>query len=318
MVNNIDASGSAKQIILTLLREREKPLSGESVSRELGISRVAVWKHIEALKNAGYPISAASKGYVLAGTGDLLSPWEFEALSVPVYYEDTVDSTMNPARRLSMEGAADGTIVLAGRQQRGRGRKERSWSSQEGGLYCSIILKPAQLPLSYAYLVNFAAAAALADTVETVLSLPARVKWPNDVLVNGKKIGGILLEVTGTASKTESITLGIGINLNNTLDKDLSDAETLAGLAGRNVSRKEFLSRFYTLFLSYYRKLGDETVTAWKARSATLGRSVTVRDTASKPISGIAEEVQRDGALLIRTGDGIVVPVYTGDITITE
>jgi biotin-[acetyl-CoA-carboxylase] ligase BirA-like protein len=225
---------------------------------------------------------------------------------------------MNPARRLSMEGAADGTIVLAGRQEKGRGRKKRGWSSQEGGLYCSIILKPAELPLSYAYLVNFAAAAALADTVETALSLPARVKWPNDVLVNGKKIGGILLEVTGTASKTESITLGIGINLNNTLDKNLSGAETLAGLTGKSISRKQFLSRFYTLFLSYYGKLGDETVAAWKARSVTLGRSVTVRDAASKPVSGIAEGVQRDGALLIKTEKGIVVPVYTGDIITTK
>jgi BirA family transcriptional regulator, biotin operon repressor / biotin---[acetyl-CoA-carboxylase] ligase len=317
MVNNIDRSGSAKQFILTFLRERDVPLSGESVSRELGISRVAVWKHIEALKSAGYPICATPKGYCIARTDDLLSPWEFEALAAPVYYEDSVGSTMDPARTLGLEGATDGTIVLAGRQETGRGRKERNWSSKEGGLYCSVILKPGELPLSYAYLVNFAAAAAVADTVECELSLPARVKWPNDVLINGKKIGGILLEVTGTASKTESIILGIGINVNNTVDKNLPDAETLARLAGKPISRKKFFSRFYSHFFSYYGKLGDETVAAWKARSETLGRRVTVRESAWV-ISGIAETVQRDGALLVRGENGVVVPVYTGDITVTE
>ena len=208
------------QLLLYLKEKRENWVSGELLSDELGVSRAAVWKHVRKLREEGYVIkSSPRKGYCFSKTSDLLLPNEIrDGLDTRTFgkrnidYFMEIDSTNMRAKDLAAEGAPEGTVVIAEKQTKGRGRKGRSWHSPLGhGIYTSLILKPAMSP-SGAPRITLMTAVAIAEALLSLVHLEVRIKWPNDIIVNGKKLAGILTEISTEMDAVNYIVVGVGIN----------------------------------------------------------------------------------------------------------
>ena len=299
-----------KSRILQLLQKIPGPVSGEMLSEALGVSRVSIWKHIRKLQDLGYAIASTPRGYCLEDSGDALFAWEFPGY--PVHYFQEVDSTMSRARQMAREGCPHMTVVIAERQRRGRGRLARTWNSTDGGLYFTVVLRP-RIPIMQSCRVNFAVSLAVAKILQTGYGIPARVKWPNDVLVEEKKICGILSEMEAEADMVSFINVGIGINVNNDPTADEPGACSIKGLLGRDVSRRDLMAGFLEAFSIQMDRLASEDIVAeWKRHTLTLGRQVrivTVRDT----VEGRAVDVDETGALILELADGTSRKVVYGD-----
>ncbi|MHC1579031.1 MAG: biotin--[acetyl-CoA-carboxylase] ligase, partial [Dehalococcoidia bacterium] len=204
--------------ILKILRERSDYVSGETLSSQFGTSRVSIWKHIRSLKKDGYVIEASPRGYRLVSSPDLLLPYEFPGLEQRIHYFPELGSTMDAARELAKKGAAEGTIVIAEAQTRGRGRLNREWLSPAGGIYFTIILRPRISP-AYAPRINLMASVAVAATIKKLFGLKVGLKWPNDVLIEGRKVCGILAEMDAEMDVVNFVNAGIGINANTTVSQ---------------------------------------------------------------------------------------------------
>jgi BirA family biotin operon repressor/biotin-[acetyl-CoA-carboxylase] ligase len=298
--------------ILATLRAAETVISGETLSQALGVSRVTVWKHIRKLQEAGYPINAGPTGYRLAGDPDALYPWEFPGREKTLHYHPLVDSTMNVARGLARRGCPHMTVVVAGCQQRGRGRLQRVWRSAEGGLYFTVVLR-LDLPPVLAQRANFAASLLLARTLQELYGVPAQVKWPNDILVAERKLCGMLSEMEVEGDLAAFINIGIGINVNHDPSGEEPTATSLAMLLGRPVSRRELLACFLDRLEQRLQQpeLAD-VIAEWKTQSATLGRRVrivTTRETAE----GLARDVDENGALILEEKNGTLRKIIYGD-----
>ena len=328
-----DASGGREidRKILEIFRSRDGGVvSGEELSRSLAVSRTAVWKHVNALKGLGYHIEAVpSRGYRLISIPDILTPAELSAglqvsrIGASLVCVGETDSTNTLAYRLAEEGAAEGTVVIADAQNRGKGRLGRQWESPAGvNLYCSIILRPPIMPL-HAPQLTFLSAVAVAEAIERSAGLAPVIKWPNDVLVNGFKVAGMLNEMSAETERVEFLVLGIGVNINmrhHQFPADLRHpASSLAMEAGHEVGRLSFartllesLDRHYGRYLSEgYGPLRQ----AWLDRSAVMGRRVRVSGQQGD-IRGTVEGIDEIGALLLRTAGGTLERVLAGDVTI--
>ena len=196
-----------KDKILATLRKAEKVVSGESLSSHFGVSRVAVWKHIQKLQAFGYDIQSTAKGYWLQSSPDIPFPWEFPQRLSQIHYVERTTSTMDIARDLARKGAPGFSVVVAGVQEKGRGRLRRTWQSPKGGLYFTMVVRP-DLPPMLSPRVNFAASLILAKTLEAVCGIDVRVKWPNDLLANDKKISGMLSEMEAEGDLVSFINIG--------------------------------------------------------------------------------------------------------------
>jgi len=305
--------GERKSELLRLLRESGEPVSGEAASRILGLSRVAVWKHIRSLKEHGYGVVSSARGYRLEADGDFLFPWEFPDLTASVHYHGEIASTMEDARILADGESPHGTLVVAERQTRGRGRAGRSWLSETGGLYFTRIERR-RLPVALSSRLLLAASLAIAHTLERLYGLEARLKWPNDVLLGDRKIAGMLGDTRAEGAEVHHINLGVGINVNNSPGLLVPSAVSVAELIGRNVSRRELLSALVEEMDRRSGHLeGEELIGEWKSRSATIGRNVEVI-TPGGVIKGRAVDIDESGALLVRTPEA-VSKVYMGDCT---
>jgi len=211
----------SKQIVSILRSVPGSLVSGEALSAQLGVTRTAVWKHIGTLRKLGYIIdSVPSRGYCLVSSPDLLLPSEILEhlnpirLGKPLHYFTEVDSTNLLAFRMAEDGAGEGTTVVAERQFKGKGRLGRVWASPEGvNLYCSIVLRPAIRPTTAPQL-TFISVVAVARAIERLCGLTPRIKWPNDLLLNGKKVAGLLNEMSAETDSVNFVILGIGVNLN--------------------------------------------------------------------------------------------------------
>lgn len=309
-----NTSGETNRLVLDTLSRKGGAVSGNDLRKRLGISRTAVWKHIHALIDYGYPIRAGAKGYTLLGPTDHLFPWEFTELGAEIRYFDTLGSTMDAARGAAAEGARHKTVLLAEVQSDGRGRANRMWISEKGGLYSTIILRP-DIPLSQCSIINFAAAVSLCSVLERYYGIRAEVKWPNDVTIEGKKIAGILIEASGSPFTTDYVNVGIGINVNNRIEGGPPAAESLQSVTGKPLSRKELFVRFFKELDYHLSETGDEILSLWRSYAAGLKKRIRIRSY-SETIEGTAVGVQRDGALLVRTDTGSLKSVYTGDIDI--
>jgi len=214
---------STKDQLLLYLKERKGDwVSGEALSNKIAVSRSAVWKHICKLREEGYVIeSSPKKGYLLRKAPDLLFPNEIrEGLDTKVFgkrdivYFTETDSTNTRAKDLAARGAPEGTLVISERQTKGRGRKGRSWfSPSQGGIYTSLILRPSISP-SEAPKITLLSAVVVAETLRSLTGLSAIIKWPNDILINGKKIAGILTEMSTEMDAIDYIVVGLGLNVN--------------------------------------------------------------------------------------------------------
>jgi BirA family biotin operon repressor/biotin-[acetyl-CoA-carboxylase] ligase len=298
--------------ILNILKTETSVVSGEILSARLGISRVAVWKHIKKLQEVGYNIEATPKGYLFISAPDALYPWEFEEKEYRVHYFDEVNSTMDIARELARKDCPHFTVVVAGRQKQGRGRLKRTWLSSQGGLYFTIVVRP-QIPPVLSSRVNFAASMILAQTLRNMFNINAMVKWPNDVLVDGRKISGILSEMEAEIDRVSFISIGIGINVNNDPTPHEPMATSLKKILGKKVPRIEVLKVFLDRFEDALNDADfDNVVSEWKRYTQTLNRHVRIV-TAHDVSEGLAVDVDDNGALMLKLADGSVKKIIYGD-----
>ncbi|MCL0058549.1 biotin--[acetyl-CoA-carboxylase] ligase, partial [Dehalococcoidia bacterium] len=301
-----------KETILHTLRHGGR-ISGEELGQALGISRTAVWKHITALRREGYRIeSSPGKGYSLVSTPDSLLPEEIKAglrtnlLGQQIAYHRELTSTQDAAKALAAQGANEGTIVVAETQAAGRGRIGRGWASPPGGVYLSIILRPAIKP-SEALRFPLIAGVAAAQAIEQLTGLKPRLKWPNDVILEGRKAGGILSEMSAETDRINYIVIGIGINVNS---RRAHFPEEIAGIAtslreecGKEVSRvqlvQEILAQLESLYEDFQISGFEPIRERWKALSNTIGARVSVRGEREQ-VEGAAIDIDEDGALILR------------------
>jgi len=306
-----------KARLLHFLRTTDSSISGEELSVELGVSRVTVWKHIQALQELGYDIQASSKGYLYRGGNDFLYPWEFGERESLVHHFQSIGSTMEQARELGRKGAPDQTLVISERQTKGRGRMDRVWTSAIGGLYFTLLLRP-QLPAVSGFLINFITSVALTRAIREQTGVEAQVKWPNDILVGERKLSGMLSEMETRGEMVSFISIGIGLNVNNDPQDREPGAVSLKNLLGREVNRRQLLLRFLdNLSVSMANPDYDNAVDIWKHYTMTIGRQVRIVTT--QEISyGKALDVDETGALLLEDSDGTVKKVYYGDCFHTQ
>lgn len=301
-----------KNQILKILRTEKGIISGENLSSKLGISRVSIWKHIHKLQECEYNIISTPKGYKLISTPDSLFPWEFPDRESKIHYFPEVTSTMDIARNMARKGCPDFTVIIAGQQEKGRGRLKRSWLSLTGGLYFTIVLRP-QIPQVLSYRINFAASLVLARILEHMFDIKAMVKWPNDILVNDKKVCGMLFEMEAEADLITFINVGIGINVNNDPTTAEPGASSLKQILGKDISRKKLLSEFLDAFENRINDAGlDDVICEWKKYTLTLNRRVKIITTMEKT-EGIAIDVDENGALILELEDGSTKKIIYGD-----
>jgi BirA family transcriptional regulator, biotin operon repressor / biotin---[acetyl-CoA-carboxylase] ligase len=310
--------------IITALKAADGYISGEALSRTLNITRAGVWKHIETLRLMGYKILAVPRhGYRLTESPDRLIPAEVQqglltrTLGKHIHYFDSIPSTMNEAFRLGSEGAPDGTVIIAETQTKGRGRMGRGWASPKNkGIYFSVILRPKCAP-SQAARMTLVSAVAVSEAVERVTGIRPLIKWPNDLLLGGRKLCGILTEMRAETDRVEFMVAGIGINVNNGPHQLLPEAISLKQVLGRQVPRvalfQEILKSLEERYLQVQQDGFKDAFAAWRARSATLGQEVRFLER-DHMVKAEALDIDEDGALLVRLSDGRMVKRVAGDI----
>lgn len=315
--------------VFTALRSRQGEwVSGEGLSRELSISRSAVWKHVSTLRRQGYGIeSSPRKGYRLTRAPGLLSPREIRmGLDTRVFGRKEIfisketDSTNTQALMLASQGAPEGTLVAAESQSRGRGRRGRTWFSPPGkGLYLSIVLRPGIPPARAPALTLIAGLAAVEALRRLYPGLGARIRWPNDVMINNRKAGGILTEIAGDMDEVGSAVTGLGLNVDfREFPPELQNrATSLALETGRSADRASLARCFLEIYESYWgsfiRGSTEPLFERWRKLSLSLGRQVTV-ETSAGIVSGVALDIGEDGSLLVRDSQGRVHNVFSGDL----
>jgi len=316
--------------ILSLLR-RESVVSGESLSTTLGISRAAVWKHVEALRADGYRIeSHRARGYTLVGAPDRLLPAEIARHLETARFGrrlecfETIDSTNVHAARLAREDAPEGTLVLAEAQTRGRGRLGRSWvSPARVNLYASFVLRPRLAPPDAPQLA-LAAAVAVARTLDTLAPGRVAIKWPNDCLLDGKKVAGILTEMDAEVDRIRSVVLGIGVNLNapaRAFPPELRAMATSVWLAtGTRVERARFAAALCGALEGVYDRVVRDGFAViapeWESLSCLTGRRVTI-DGAGRRSEGTVRGIDERGRLVLDGTNG-EERIMAGDVSIVD
>jgi BirA family biotin operon repressor/biotin-[acetyl-CoA-carboxylase] ligase len=303
---------SKKGQLLKELRSQREIISGEQLSATLGISRVSVWKHIHKLQELGYHIMSTPNGYRLIDSPDIPYPWEFADHNFNILYYPEVSSTMDTAKELARKDCPDFTVVVAGRQTRGRGRLKRQWLSDDGGLYFTLVLRP-NIPVLLSSRVNFLASLTLARVLRELFQIDAAVKWPNDILVDGHKISGMLSELEAETDRVLFISIGMGINVNNDPSGAEPAASSLKKITGREISKKMLLARFLAEFEECIKRADFENVISeWKRYTVTLNRRVKI--VTQKEVSeGLAVDVEQDGALILELSDGTRKKIVYGD-----
>ena len=316
-----------KEEILRVLH-RGRYVSGTELARQLKVSKVAIWKHIQTLKSDGYSIeSKTRKGYHLIAAPDLLLPYEVKQglktkfVGREISYYREVDSTQELAKKLATKGSKEGTLVIAETQTAGKGRRNRNWLSPEGGIYLSIILRPEVSP-SRAQIMALLAGLAAANTIRKLYDLKAELKWPNDILVNDRKVGGVLIEIAAEPDLINWLVVGIGLNANTksaSLPRELrTTAVSLEEEYGRKIPRVELVRKLLEeveqLYLVFKKQGSAPILEGWKSMTNTLG--VQVRVTNGEVIEGKAMDVDHDGALIVKLADGNVRRVVAGDVSL--
>ena len=301
-----------KSRILENLRTKEGAVSGQAQSAQLDISRVSIWKHIQQLQALGYEITSSAKGYHLINSPDVPYPWEFAGRESKIIYHAELASTMDAAKELARKGCPNFTTVIAGRQINGRGRLDRQWSSEKGGLYFTMVLRP-DLPPVLSFRVGFLASLTLARILNEMFGIDVRVKWPNDLLVDESKICGMLSELEAEADRITFINVGIGLNVNNNPPSIEPAATSLKKILGHRVPQKEILSRYLDTFEAQMRAAAfDDVIARWKQFTVTLNRHVRVV-TNREVFTGKAVDVDDTGALILKCADGSLKTIRYGD-----
>jgi BirA family biotin operon repressor/biotin-[acetyl-CoA-carboxylase] ligase len=314
-----------KTIIQMLIDSDSEYVSGQNISDKLGITRAAVWKRISKLKELGFEIeSVTKKGYKLLSYPDILNKElieigmksDFIGHSVEVL--ESVDSTNDYAKKKAKE-LVDGSVIISLEQVKGKGRRGRSFHSGKGdGIYLSIILKPGFEPAKAPFITSIAGAA-LVNTFNK-FNIQTKIKWPNDVLINGKKVAGILTEMSADMEFIEYIVLGVGINVSGLeFPSELKNIATSLKLEGYDVKKLsiiwQFIYEFELLYNLYLNENTSEVVNILRNNSSVIGKQINVHYM-NEIESAIAVDINNQGALIIKTQEGEVKKLSSGEISI--
>ncbi|MFJ7636991.1 biotin--[acetyl-CoA-carboxylase] ligase [Peribacillus sp. NPDC097206] len=305
-------------------------ISGQEIAEYIGCSRTAVWKHIEDLRGEGYMVEAVrKKGYRIVSAPEKVSESEIQfgletkVLGKMIHYQESVESTQKIAHQLANEGAEEGTLVIAEEQVSGKGRLMRSWHSPKfSGIWMSLILRP-KIPLHQAPQLTLLAAVAVAQAIEDVTELQPQIKWPNDLLINRRKVTGILTEMQAESDRIHSVIIGIGMNINQQKEdfpEDLQEkASSLSIESGVKISRakviQRVLLRLEDLYTLYLQEGFMPIKLLWESYAISLGqilKASTVNDT----IVGKALGITDAGVLLLEDNQGTIHSIYSADIEI--
>ena len=327
--NSFDNPGLVK--VLTFLQTHNTEyLSGQDLSDVLRISRVAVWKHIKKIQELGYNVESKQKlGYKLISNSELLLPWEItsnlktKAIGKQAYYFDSIDSTQNQALKMAQDTAKDGTVIVAAKQTGGKGRDGRKWVSPKGGIWISIILRP-KFDISITTLFPIASSLALSLAIEKIFSIKPELKWPNDLTIKGKKVAGMLVDVSLESNRIENLVLGVGINFDvnaRQIEKSLKGTPNFYGVSSlsdqkQNIKPVQLVQTFLLELEKIYTALNEKQIkkiiSEWTSRSSTIGKNVELY-TADSKIKGKAIKIDNDGALIVSENNKIH-KVIAGDI----
>lgn len=317
-----------KHKIIDRLHDEEGFISGEKLSEEFGLSRTAIWKHINSLKEDGYQIeSVTRKGYRLLSSPDLINYDEIKGelktsiIVKRIEHFQSIGSTNDKAKELAWK-AEEGTVVVAEEQTSGKGRLGRSWDSPgRKGIYASVILKPDMEPSNAAKLTLLGAAAVVLALEDC--GIEAQIKWPNDIIVKGKKAAGILTEMSSELGIINYIVLGIGINVNQDIEEIPSDiitkATSLKIATGKAIQRKhlfaQVLNRLDELYVQFAKNGDmDRALDICREKSAVIGKDIiVVQGRNQRP--GHAVSINHDGELMVRFEEGLE-HVISGEVSI--
>jgi BirA family biotin operon repressor/biotin-[acetyl-CoA-carboxylase] ligase len=319
-----------KRTVIEILRDSPDFVSGEAISQTLGVSRNAVHKHVNSLRKRGYDIVGVSRrGYRLEDEPCRLSMaliterTEQSVFGRSFRYHDEIESTNVEAKKLAAAGAPEGTVVIAESQSAGRGRLGRRWTSPAGkGLLFSVLLRP-PVSMADAHLLTLVAATAACDAIESLVSVPMRIKWPNDLFIDDRKVGGILLEVAGEQDAIDWVVVGIGLNV-NTEYSELPvalrrTAVSLKVACGKPVDRSELLARLLLAleeaYLDAVRNGFSRILSQFRERDYLLKRCVSVQ-TRRGSVVGEAAGIDDKGALLVQLPHRHVQRFHSGDVTL--
>ncbi len=318
-----------KSEILTLLREQDGYISGQELCDRFGVSRTAVWKAIKQLKESGYDIEAVpNKGYHLAGQKDVLTQNEIESrmhtkwIGKEVYYKDITASTNLDVKKLLEDGAKEGVLVVGGQQTQGRGRRGRSWQSPpDTNIYMSLGLRPDYQP-DLAPMVTLIQALAVAKAVQEVCDLQVEIKWPNDVVIHGRKICGILTEMSAEAGYIQYVVIGTGINVNiREFPEDIrTTATSLCMEKQETVLRAPIIAKTMEYFENYYEKFlktGDLSLLLDDYNQILVNCNTEVRVLDPQhEFQGIARGIDNLGQLIVEKEDKTIEKVYAGEVSV--
>ncbi|MCC6830637.1 MAG: biotin--[acetyl-CoA-carboxylase] ligase [Thermoleophilia bacterium] len=315
------------EVLWMLAEAKGGHVSGQDLSAALGVTRAAVAKAVGSLREAGYGIeSAPRRGHRLVSRPDRLTQAEVvhglasKDLGRSVHHFERCGTTQAVARQLAEEGAPHGTLVVAEVQTAARGRLGREYCSPAGGIWCTLIRR-GPMPTVRAPLVPLAAGVAVADAVSAVAGVTAAVKWPNDVMVGGRKVAGILTELAAEEQRVRYILVGTGVNVNvdpaEFPPEVAATAGSLGAIAGRRVGRAALLQRYLERLEVLYGDLCagrlEAVLDAWRAMPNSIGKAI--RTTTSEGVAeGFATGIDGDGALLVRRDDGAMVRLLAGDV----
>jgi len=319
-----------KNKILAYLQENQEFVSGEAISNRLGISRAAVWKHINGLKESGYVIDAyPRKGYRLKEKPDILTAQALEEYITTkrigriIYHYEAIPSTNHQAKIHATEDAPKGTVVISEVQTAGKGRLGRKWESpSRKGIWMSIVLRPKIEPALVPKITQIAAAAMI--LAGQAMGFSFKVKWPNDIIYNEKKICGILTEMSGEMNRVYDVVLGIGVNVNQTLEdfpEDLREkASSIYMEAGLKINRQKLCANILNAFERLYddfltEGVGEEAIAICKEHSILIGKRIFITKGDTVFMAHV-EDLNEQGELIVKKEDGTFESLISGEVSV--
>lgn len=320
------------ELLKRLFEADGKPVSGQEFANEFGLSRTAIWKYIKEFEEEGYEIvSIRKKGYVLIASPDRVNAANIQKqLKTKRYgrnvrYYESCATTQSIAHDAAQNGEPDGTLIVSEEQTAGKGRLSRPWSSTaRKGVWMSLIIRPALMP-QQAPQMTLVAAVAIVRAIEEVMKIEATIKWPNDILIDGKKMTGILTELQSDPDRVKAIIIGIGMNINHDMDdfpEEIRDIATSLKLqSGKEVDRAlliaEILS-FLELYTEMYEKHGFSPIKLlWEGYSNTAGKRIKAV-MLNETLEGVALGISEEGLLELKLDDGTIRAIYSADIIIEK
>jgi len=316
-----------KEILRFFYENKNEYVSGEEISASLGFSRASLWKHINKLRLDGYLIEAVPHlGYTLKSTPDKMYAYDISrGLTTDIigkqkiWHYESLKSTNNRAYELAEKGEPEGTLVVAETQTSGKGRLGRKWiSPKSGGIYFSLILRP-DMESDKVPVITLVAAVSIQRAIKKICDIDAGIKWPNDILIDEKKVCGILCEIKAQPDMVDFLILGVGINVNTPLKKLPAEATSLKNESSRSVSRRKLMRQILTEIEKDYIKMKKEGFISLreecKKLSTVLNKRITVKEYSSS-FEGIAKDIDEKGALIVKKKDGSRKRVFSGDVSI--